>query len=99
MKKLILFPVILWTLKSLCQDTTKIKYIDSIVRIINQSDLIITTDSIVQNMPDLGLFMKIFVASYLAFDTRLTAIVHTLSSSKKYYYSWLLTIINNQQVY
>src|SRR5882724_391018 len=64
MKKLLLSLLILCSLTCLSQDSLKVEQIDSVVNTINQSGLIAQKDSIIQNMPDLGLFMKTFISTY-----------------------------------
>ena len=53
------------TIKGYCQDTLKIRQIDSLVSVINQSGLIIQNDSIFQDHPELGLTMKIYLTMAL----------------------------------
>jgi hypothetical protein len=64
MKKIILSGLILCSLKGISQDTLKVTQIDLLVKVIDQYGIIPQTDSIVQDMPDLGLYMKTFVSIY-----------------------------------
>ena len=58
MKKLLLIVLLVSTIQADSQDTLKIKQIDSIVTGINKSNLVPINDSIVQDLPAMGLYMK-----------------------------------------
>ena len=62
MKKILFSALLmLFTIKSSCQDTVKVQQIDSLVSVINQSNLIIQNDSILQDRPELGVTMKTYL--------------------------------------
>jgi hypothetical protein len=61
MKKVVLLILIILPFISFSQNLLKIRQIDSLVKAINQSDLITGTDSIVNDMPAMGLYMKTYV--------------------------------------
>ena len=58
MKKLLIIVLLVSTMQAESQDTLKIKQIDSIVTGINKSNLVPVNDSIVQDLPAMGLYMK-----------------------------------------
>lgn len=58
---LIVFFILLRSI-TFSQDTSRIKEIDSLVKAINQSDLITETDSVIQDMPAMGLYMKTYLS-------------------------------------
>ena len=58
MKKLLIIMLLASTIQADSQDTLKIKQIDSIVAGINKSNLVPINDSIVQDLPAMGLYMK-----------------------------------------
>jgi hypothetical protein len=62
MKKITLSVLLLLPFICFSQDTSRLKQINSLVKIINQSGLITQTDSVIQDMPSLGLFIKTFVS-------------------------------------
>jgi hypothetical protein len=66
MKKLFLFGVILCSLTGNSQDTLKIEQIDSIIDAINKSQLAVQTDSIIQDLPQYGIFTKTYISAYFA---------------------------------
>jgi hypothetical protein len=61
MKKLLLSIFLFCALAASSQDTLKIRHIDSLVRVINQSNLKAQRDSIFQDHPDFGLSMKTYL--------------------------------------
>jgi hypothetical protein len=65
MRKLLLSVLIVCTMKGYCQDTLKIRQIDSLVKVINQSNLNIQYDSILQDYPELGLTMRTYLTMVL----------------------------------
>jgi len=58
MKKLLIIVLLVSTIQADSQDTLKIKQIDSIVTGINKSNIVPVNDSIVQDLPAMGLYMK-----------------------------------------
>jgi hypothetical protein len=81
MKKTVLLIFILSPFISFSQDTLKVKQIDSLVKVINQSDLIIETDSIVNDMPALGLYMKTYVTLSIK-DSSFLRYTYNVNSSR-----------------
>ena len=65
MKKILFSTLLLFTINSNCQDTLKVRQIDSLVSVINQSNLVIQNDSILQDRPELGLAMKTYLTMAL----------------------------------
>ena len=65
MKPLITAIILLFSTNSYSQDIKNLKQIDSIVTSINYSKIKVTKDSIIQNMPDLGLHMKTYLSSLI----------------------------------
>ncbi len=63
MKKIFLSILFLYVLQAQSQDTLKIKQIDSLVKVINNSGLKTQYDSILQNHPELGLKMKTYLTA------------------------------------
>jgi len=66
MKKILLSILVFCTIKGTCQDSLKLRRIDSLVSVINQSGLTIQNDSIIQDHPEWGLSMKTYLT--LALD-------------------------------
>jgi hypothetical protein len=83
MKKILLSVSILCSFTCLSQDTSKIKQIDSLVGVINQSDLIVSNDTIIQNRTELGIFMKIFTTTSFAGNDLLKYVYRTTSTSQE----------------
>jgi len=61
MKKILLSAFVFFAIKGNCQDTFKIRQIDSLVKVINQSNLIIQNDSTLQDRPELDLSIKTYL--------------------------------------
>ncbi len=66
---------------SLAQDSTKLRQIDSLVKVINESNITPQNDTIVQDMPDIGLFMKTYL-SIIADGKDLKKYVNRLVSTR-----------------
>jgi hypothetical protein len=62
MKTFIALFFLFYCSRSFSQNFTNLTRIDSLVTTINASKLKITQDSIIQNMPDIGLFMKTYLS-------------------------------------
>ena len=58
---MLLSVLVLFTLRANSQDKLKIRQIDSLVQVINQSNLKAQNDSIFQDRPELGLSMKTYL--------------------------------------
>jgi len=65
MKKILLSALVFYIIKGNCQDTLRIRQIDSLVKVINQSNLITQYDSIFQDHPEIGLSMKTYLTTLL----------------------------------
>lgn len=63
MKKIFLLLILAGALKAYSQDTAKINQIDQLVKTINNSDLKIRTDSIIQDLPQLKLWMRTYITT------------------------------------
>ena len=63
MKSILLFLIFSYSLQSFSQDAVRIKKIDSLVKSINSGDFKIQTDSIIRDLPQIGLFMKTFLTT------------------------------------
>lgn len=84
LKTTFLFAIVLFSLSVYSQDSVKVKQIDSLVNVINNSGFKTEKDSIIQNHPEMGLFMR----SYLTMVTNGTELkkyvnnVHTTMQGK-----------------
>jgi hypothetical protein len=61
MRILLLLTLFICAINGFCQDTAKLRDIDSLVKVINQSNLKPQYDSIFQDQPQLGLNMKTYL--------------------------------------
>ena len=62
MKIIIQFVIVLLSLTTYSQDTVKVKQIDSLVKLINNSDYKIQRDTIKQEQPGMGLSMQTYLS-------------------------------------
>ena len=97
MKKILLFILLCYSINGDSQDSSQIRQIDSLVKIINQSNLKPQYDSIIQNYSQLGLSMKTYLTMVMdgielkkyvnkVNSTRVEDGVSTLSNSSNIFY-------------
>ena len=65
MKHFFYFPLVFWVLATSAQDTTKIRHIDHLVSLINTGNFRLRVDSIIQDLPDIGLKTQTYLTAVL----------------------------------
>ncbi|HEY5772345.1 MAG TPA: hypothetical protein VIS75_06930 [Chitinophagaceae bacterium] len=97
MKKFVLFFFLFGATKTFSQDTIRIRQIDSLAKVINNSNFKIHTDSTSQDFPQVGLWMKTYLITVTdsnqlkkyvnkVYSTRLVSGVSTKATTSSSFY-------------
>ena len=82
MKKTLLLLLLFGTLETYSQDTTKMKQIDQLVMVINNSNFKSNSDSLVQDFPQYKLWMRTFITT-LTDSTQLKKYTNNVISKRE----------------